>query len=101
MVVGAIDAALEQGEVALNGVGVGVAAHVLVNAVIDALMVGELGAEEAVLARVDANEGWGAVNLRKQNGAEVCGAQALEGEEGGGGHGAGRGRAAGRGKMEA
>src|SRR3546814_9307609 len=33
MVVGAIDAALEQGEVALNGVGVGVAAHVLVNAV--------------------------------------------------------------------
>src|SRR3546814_6751411 len=52
MVVGAIDAALEQGEVALNGVGVGVAAHVLVNAVIDALMVGELGAEDAVLARV-------------------------------------------------
>src|SRR3546814_7099410 len=57
MVVGAIDAALEQGEVALNGVGVGVAAHVLVNAVIDALMVGELGAEDAVLARVVAHEG--------------------------------------------
>src|SRR3546814_20959744 len=50
MVVGAIDAALEQGAVAINGVGVGVAAHVLVNAVLDALMVGELWAEAAVLA---------------------------------------------------
>jgi len=65
-----IDAALEQREVAFDGVLVGFAADVLFNAVVDRLEACEFGADRAVLARVIGHQERLLVDLSHQNGPE-------------------------------
>jgi hypothetical protein len=52
MVIGAIDAALENGEIAFDGVGVGIATNLFLSAVVDGFIACELGADDAVLTSI-------------------------------------------------
>src|SRR6185312_10209441 len=70
VVVHAVDAALEDAEIAFDGVGVGIAAHVFLGAVVDDLM-GEIVAKLAVHASVIGHDDRLVVNVREKDGAKV------------------------------
>lgn len=73
MVIDAIDPALEDREIVLDGVGVRVASHVFLDTVVDALVARELIAHQAVLPGIVGHEPGAAIYLRHQDRAQRLG----------------------------
>ena len=74
MVIDASDPALEDGEIVLGRVGVGIAAHILADAVIDGIVFGEVAPGPAVYTPFIGHQSRISVNLCLEDGPEGLGA---------------------------
>ena len=58
MLIDTLDAALEDREIALDGIGMGVASDVFLDGVVDALMRGKFFADGQSIPRFQSSAGW-------------------------------------------